>query len=231
MKKVLLPVLVAALAFAWASTARADDMPDPVGFCPPTASVPACTTANGGGGETIAVGSTSIGMEKNGSGISSSPWYLLVAVPNYNGAAPTLSIAGFTEGSTVNSATFLSTSSGSIYDLFSLVGDASMNGSNLFGPNEVAASGGTPTSFDVFEYSFTGAFDSWTPYTITVSGAGLSAGTYLAASGGSNPFSTPFTTTGLVGGTVPTPEPSSLSILGAGLLAIAVLAGRRSLTA
>src|SRR5205807_1002791 len=112
--------------------------------------VPACTTANGVGGETIAVGSTSIGMEKNGNGLSASPWYLLVAVPNYNGPAPTLSIAGFTESGTVNSATFLSTSSGSIYDLFSLVGDASMNASNLFGPTEVAALGSTPTSFDVF---------------------------------------------------------------------------------
>jgi hypothetical protein len=232
LKKVLLPVLFVTLALAFAGTlpARADDVPDPVGFCAPPATVPACTTANGVGGETIAVGATSIGMEKNGSGLSDSPWYLLVAVPNYSGAPPTLSIAGFTEGSTVNSATFLSSSSGSIYDLFSLVGDASMNASNLFGANEVAASGSTPTSFDVFEYSFTGAFDSWTPYTISVTGGGLSAGTYLAASGGSNPFSTPFTTTGLVGGTVQAPEPSSFAMLGFGLLGLAALVSRRSLT-
>jgi hypothetical protein len=233
LKKVLLPVLLVGLssAFAWTLPARADDVPDPVGFCPPVASVPACTTANGVGNETIAVGSTSIGMEKNGSGLSSSPWYLLVAVPNYTGAAPTLSIAGFTESATVNSATFLPTTSGSIYDLYSLVGDSSMNASNLFGANEVAAFGGTPTSFDVFEYSFTGAFNSCTPYAISVSGAGLSAGTYLAASGGSNPFSTPFTTTGLVGGTiVQTPEPGSLAMLGIGLLGLASLVSRRSLT-
>ena len=233
MKRVLLPVLLVAVAlsFAWTSPVRADDLPDPVGFCPPPATVPACTTA-GSLGETIAVGSTSIGMEKNGSGLSSSPWYLLVAVPNYNGTAPTLSIAGFTEGSTVNSATFLSTTSGSIYDLFGLVGDGSMNASNMFGSIEAAAFGSTPTSFDVFEYSFTGSFDSWTPYVITVGGTGLSAGTFLAASGGSNPFSTPFTTTGLVGGpSIPSPEPSSLMILGAGLLAIGALSSRRLLTA
>ena len=232
MKKVLLPALLVAFAlgFAWTAPVRADDLPDPVGFCPPPATVPACTTA-GSLGETIAVGSTSIGMEKNGSGVSDSPWYLLVAVPNYAGAAPTLTIAGFTEG-TVNSATFLSTSKGSIYDLFGLVGDGSMNAGNLFGSIETTTFGSTPTSFDVFEYSFTGAFDSWTPYVITVSGAGLSTGTFLAASGGSNPFSTPFTTTGLVGGpSVPAPEPSSFMLLGAGLLGLAVLASRRSLTA
>jgi hypothetical protein len=171
-------------------------------------------------------------MEKNGNGLSDSPWFLLVAVPNSSGAAPNLSIAGFTEGGTVNSATFLSTTKGSIYDLFGLVGDGSMNAANLFGSIETTTFGSKPTSFDVFEYSFTGPFDSWTPYVITASGAGLSTGTFLAASGGSNPFSTPFTTTGLVGGpSVPAPEPGSFMLLGAGLLGLAVLASRRSLTA
>jgi MYXO-CTERM domain-containing protein len=119
-----------------------------------------------------------------------------------------------------------------IYDLFGLVGDSSMNSDNMFGSVEVAAFGSKPTSFDVFEYSFTGAFNSWTPYTITVTGSGLSAGTFLAASGGSNPFSTPFTTTGLVNGpTVPAPEPSSMTMLGLGLLGLGLLASRRSLTA
>jgi len=230
-KKAFYLLATMALVFACTSAARADDIPDPVGFCAPPATVPTCTTGTGFGNETIAVGSTSIGMEKNGSGTSASPWYLLVAVPNYSGSAPTLSIAGFTEGSTVNSKPFLFGASGSIYDLFGLVGDGSMNSGSLFGSNEVAAFGSVPTSFDVFEYSFTGPFNSWTPYTITVGGSGLSAGTFLAASGGSNPFSTPYTTAGLVNGpTVPTPEPSSLTILGAGLLALAALAGRRSLS-
>jgi hypothetical protein len=231
-KRALLLLAIIALVFACSPAVRADDItdPDPVGFCPPPATVPACTTASPVG-HTIAVGSTSIGMEKNGSGMSASPWFLLVAVPNYSGSAPTLSIAGFTEGA-VNSATYLPSASGSIYALFGIVGDSSMRASNMFGSIEAAAFGSTPTSFDVFEYSFTGPFDSWTPYTITVGGTGLSAGTFLAASGGSQPFSTPFTTTGLVNGpTVPTPEPGSLTFLGAGLLGLAVLAGRRSLTA
>jgi PEP-CTERM motif-containing protein len=235
-KKVFCLLATLALVFAWTSVAQADDItdPDPVGFCAPPATVPACTTGTGIGKETIAVGSTSIGMEKNGSGTSSSPWYLLVAVPNYSGSAPTLSIAGFTEGSTVNSQSFTPTTAGDIYDLFpGLTGsNGSLNASNLFGSNEVAAFGSVPTSFDVFEYSFTGAFDSWTPYTITIGGSGLAAGTFLAGYGGSPPFTTPYTTAGLVGGTVvQTPEPGSLIFLGAGLLALAALAGRRSLTA
>jgi hypothetical protein len=233
LKQVLLPALLAVLAFSWASTARADDLADPIGFCAPPATVPACTTGTGIGGETIAVGSTSIGMEKNGNGTSSSPWFLLVAVPNYTGAAPTISIAGFTEGATVNSATFLPGSSGDIYNLFGITAtNGSLNKDNMFGANEQAAFGGTPTSFDVFEYSFTGSFASWTPYTITVGGTGLAAGTFLAGFGGSQPFSTPYTTAGLVSGpNVPTPEPSSMTMLGLGLLGLGVLASRRALTA
>ncbi|HXC48299.1 MAG TPA: hypothetical protein VNU20_08390 [Candidatus Sulfotelmatobacter sp.] len=236
LKKALYVLVTLALVFAWTSAAQADDItdPDPVGFCAPPATVPACTTGTGIGNETIAVGSTSIGMEKNGSGTSSSPWYLLVAVPNYSGPAPTLSIAGFTEGSTVMSATFKPSSAGDIYDLFpGLTGsNGSLNATNLFGSNEVAAFGSTPSSFDVFEYSFTGAFNSWTPYTITVSGSGLSAGAFLAGYGGSPPFTTPYTTVGLVNGpTVPSPEPSSLTVLAAGLLALAAFSGRRLLTA
>jgi hypothetical protein len=202
---------------------------DPVGFCPPPASVSACTTANGPDNETIGVGTTSIGMEKNGNGTSNSPWFLILALPNYTGSAPTLTISGFTQqGSAANDGHFLPTTSGSLYDFTSTTGDSSMNASNLFGSDEHTAFGATPSFFDVFVYTFTPAFDSNVAYTLNF-GSALPAGTFLAGSGGSHPFSTPFTTTGLVDGPGCTgtngctagpgsgpsvPEPTSIALLG-----------------
>src|SRR5438105_5315951 len=114
--------------------------PDPVGFCPPPASVPACTTGTGFGGETIPVGTTSFGMEKNGSGMSTTPWYLLLSVPEtvHNTAvAPVLTSVGgvFTQvGATAGGTFLLRTTSGgtSIYNLEGVVGDSSMNAPNMF---------------------------------------------------------------------------------------------------
>ena len=199
---------------------------DPVGFCPNTSSD--CFTGNGIGNETIGVGSTSFVMEKNGnSALSSSPWALILALPNYSGPAPTLTTSAFTLGSVTNDGHYL-TSSPDLYTFTGTIGDASMNAPNMFGPNEVAASGSVPSFFDVFVYLYTPAFmGAFTPYSFTVGGSGLPSGTFLAASGGSNPFSTPFTTTGLVngpgctpgtcsggGGGTPVPEPSAIVLLG-----------------
>ena len=213
-----------------------DSAPDPVGFCAPPATVPACTHATGYGGETINIGGTSIGMEKNGSGTSDSPWYLLIAVPEATAdtaVMPTITIGGFTQqGATANLGLFTPTSSGDIYSLATppLVSNGSLNASNLFGGNEVFAFGGTPVDFDVFEYIFEPAFTSWVPYLITVGGGGLTNGTFLAASGvqasGGEKFSTPYTTTGLVGGpggpgegnSPAIPEPVSIVLLGTVIL-------------
>jgi hypothetical protein len=158
-------------------------------------------------------------MEKNGNGTSSaSPWSLILAIPNYSGAAPTLTTSDFALGSVTNKGHYLSSSS-DLYTFTGTNGDNSMNAANMFGANEVAAFGSVPSFFDVFVYSYTpGYVGAFHPYSFTVGGSGLTQGTYLAASAGNGTggFSTPFTTTGLVGpgGRSAVPEPSSIILLG-----------------
>src|SRR5690242_18082899 len=121
------------LLFLTFSGAALAQLTDPVGFCPPPASVAACTTGNGYGGETISTGMTTFGMEKNGSGTSVSPWYLLIAVPNNVGGAPIVSSPSFTQtGKTQDAGKFKTSAKGSIYDFanaklgLSMIGDRSM---------------------------------------------------------------------------------------------------------
>lgn len=213
---------------------------DPIGFCPPPATVASCTTATGPGGETIGVGTGTFGMFSNGSGGSSpiNPWYLFVLVPEAtDGAVTTTPVLTEAAGpalgliSVTDAGDFLPTTSGSIYDFTSTIGDGSMNASNLFGGLEQAVFGSTPADFEVFEYQFSPNLLSWTPYQFDATG--LVAGTILAASGGSNPWSTPWTTAGLVcgypasgapplcGGSPPPPPPS---VPEPGTLALAALA-------
>jgi hypothetical protein len=180
-----------------------------------------------------------------GTGLSTDPWYLLLAVPEltHNTAtAPTVTSVGgvFAQvGATVSAGFLLQTTPNgtSIYDITGLTGDSSMNATNLFcdganntppcaTSNEISAFGSLPLDFEIFKYTFTPAFNSGTAYSFTTSP--MVGGTYLAASGGSNPFSTPFTVTGLVKGpTIPTPEPGTLLSLSLGLVLFAIVQFRR----
>lgn len=214
--------------------AFADNILDPVGFCAAPATVQTCTTGTGIAGETIGISSsTSFGMFKNGNGgTASSPWLLLVIVPEpMNGgiSAPTITNVGnyFTQqGPTIDEGSFFQSSNGSIYDLVGQPGDnltaanQSMNAPNLFSQNEVNARGSLPSYFEVFGYSLTPAIQDNTGYTFSASG--LVAGTYLAAAGGSQPFSTPYTVTGLIEHTTSLPEPASMFLFGSGFAGFAL---------
>lgn len=188
--------------------AWSDDI-DPVGFCPPgpdTATT--CFAGLGAGNATIGVGPTSFVMEKNGNNSpSNSPWELILALPDYSGPAPGISAADFGLQSVSNEGDFTPSTHDDLYAFTSTVGDGSMNAANLFGANEAAAFGAMPSYFDVFVYSYTPPFvGGFMPYSFTVGGSALPAGTFLAASGGSNPFSTTITVAGLVDGPGYMPE-------------------------
>jgi hypothetical protein len=228
--------LLAVLLLGTVFTAFGEEL-DPLDFC----SIPA-TNATCTGGDPNPIGPTSFAMLQNGSGSTSTdPWYLLLMIPEITGnpaaIAPTITSASFTQnGSTIDEGKFLPTTLGDVYAFVNptLVGDNSMNASNLFGSKEQAAFGSTPDFFEVFEYSFNPGYVGNTPYQFTVGGAGLTSGTIIAGSGGSNPFSTPFTNAAMVvpdgggGGSVdPTPEPGTAFLVLGGLALVGLGKMRR----
>jgi hypothetical protein len=224
------------LLFGVCVSAFAQLAPDILGFCAPPVSVPACTNATGPDGESIGTGNTAIGMEANGpNGTSNTPWYLILALPNYTGATPMFTITGgvpFTY-------TVLNPGNWSSGDLYTFAGTPSPNSSlsfgNLDGGDEEDALGGTncpggtnctPAGFfDVFVYKFTTGLASNTPYTLNFTNP-LVNGTWLAGTDGANQFSTTNTVAGLVNGPggpgtlSVTPEPSSIVLLATMVLGV-----------
>jgi hypothetical protein len=225
-------VVAGALLLGLSISGFAQDSTDPVFICAPPAAAIGCS------GDPNTVSNTTFGMYKNGSGDSASPWYLILALPDYSGSAPSLTNnGGFSLDSTTaypggieNAGDWGSGSTKSLYDFVGLTGDSSMNVANLFGPSETAAFGGSgPSFFDVFVYQYTPDFASGTAYTFDVGGTGLPNGTFVAVSGGSNPFSVPFTTAGVVDAPVgsPVPEPTSIVLFGSTLVGAGIVMRKR----
>jgi hypothetical protein len=189
-----------------------------------------------------------------GGASSDDPWYLLISVPSDGTSTPTAPAISSTDFTSVSAGadagTFLPTTTGDIYAFAAPfdgagVGNNSMNATNMFGAEEQAAFGSTPTSFEIFVYTISPGFVGSTPYAFS-SIPDLIAGTFLAATGNTADTSTPFTTTGLVTGTTgptttttgPTtttsgpgggpasgplvPEPSSVALLGSALIAVTI---------
>ena len=217
--------VLGALILAFSVSAFGQLIDPNLGFCNAPSSASACS----GQPDTNPITSSTFGMWSFGSNDASSPWYMLVAVPQTSQtsiAAPTItsSVFGITE--TAN-AFFTPTTTGDIYGLFSqtssLGSNGSMNASNLFGALEQAAFGGKPGDFDVFLYTLTPGFSGATSYSFGSSG--LTAGTFLAGIGvgTTQQFSTPFTTTGLVQNTEVPDGGMTLMLLGGALVGVETL--------
>jgi len=199
-----------------------------IGFCPFFGN---CSTPTGADGQTIAIPKEapylddvtlfSFELYSNGGSGSRTPgtWYLLLAVPNNIGGAPGLMPGRFGFNAFADAGTFLPTTTGSIYDFASGItglsgGDGSMSAANMFGSDETAAFGSTPTSFEIFVYTVDGYLYVGDGGDYFASSPSLVAGTFLAAISGKQQisedyetvydiegvFSTPFRTAGLVNG-------------------------------
>jgi hypothetical protein len=212
----LLPVLLLALSFC-----AFGQITDPnVGvFNPSAACAPTCGT------DPNPISLTEFGVWNYGNAGTPLPWYILFAVPNDVGGAPTLtsdasSPDSFTASGPTDVGAYLSSSAQTEYEFAASAttltaaeinaANNSMNTSNMFGTAEQAAFGGTPTSFEVFVYSMNPDLPNQVAELFDTS---IVAGTFVtvlgATSDGKHVFATPFTTSGLGGSSASTSTSTS----------------------
>jgi hypothetical protein len=183
-------------------------------FDPAAACAPTC------GDHPNSITLTEFGVWNYGNAGEPLPWYIIFAVPEDDGGAPTLSSnAGspdsFTATGPTDAGSWDSSSSQTLYEFVApfttMTADEinaannSMNTTNMFGPEEEAAFGSMPSAFEVYLYSMSPGLPVQTAELFDTS---IVAGTFVAVLGvehGTNPaghpqtqvFATPFTTSGL----------------------------------
>lgn len=230
MKKVLVPTLgLLIIALICGPSAWADG-------------VPSNLQINGGAGDpNLVTGGSFNVLQVDNSASQIDNLVLLFSIPSFTSSTPpawlsTLSAsvgtftAPFLAGGLATSPTCKNTGPAGL-DVYSCAGLSTQNNQSNsltnFNTANGAINGITGGVYGIYEVTLLGA-DLNAKGSITVTGnlpAGVFIDAYGTSEGGTNYF-TPFTESGLT-----VPEPSSLTMLGAGLLALALLASRRLVTA
>jgi hypothetical protein len=169
----------------------------------------------------------------NKSGLSISPWTLVIAVPNFTGSlSDTITKIGGTSVS-IGAGPEVTLTSGSAYDALGLSGlDHSVSFTNFVTADQAVA-GITPTSYGLYDFTVNStslALLDKTLVDVNLSGS-LPAGSILFAFGSGSDgkeYATAFTNAGVVSPqTAAVPEPSSLVIASVGILCFLAYGSRR----